>query len=203
MVHPATGYSVVRSLSEAPNYAIIIANILRQGHSKQMLAQGRQTTNISKLEQHLEAFYIQLVILAIWKQAPDICHTQAASAIKGNPCQETATLNTTIKRQHDSPDIQECLETAKSPQDACIYQPAIEIAIHGLQFESLFFNFISLPIANRQSPADEAITSHYISSICHCKEEKHVIGFIPAIQASISSFRWNAGMVILVMKETM
>ncbi|KFK27261.1 hypothetical protein AALP_AA8G359000 [Arabis alpina] len=30
MVHPATGYSVVRSLSEAPKYASVIANILRQ-----------------------------------------------------------------------------------------------------------------------------------------------------------------------------
>ncbi|XP_050217440.1 lycopene epsilon cyclase, chloroplastic [Mercurialis annua] len=30
MVHPATGYSVVRSLSEAPNYASVIANILKQ-----------------------------------------------------------------------------------------------------------------------------------------------------------------------------
>lgn len=48
MVHPATGYSVVRSLSEAPNYAAVIAKILRQGHSKEMLAQGRQTMNISK-----------------------------------------------------------------------------------------------------------------------------------------------------------
>ncbi|KAI3790877.1 hypothetical protein L2E82_04271 [Cichorium intybus] len=37
----------------------------------------------------LEAFSIQLVILAIWKQALDICHTQAASAIKGSPSQET------------------------------------------------------------------------------------------------------------------
>ncbi|KAG0485049.1 hypothetical protein HPP92_009128 [Vanilla planifolia] len=30
MVHPATGYSVVRSLSEAPNYASVIANILKR-----------------------------------------------------------------------------------------------------------------------------------------------------------------------------
>ncbi|XP_010483194.1 PREDICTED: lycopene epsilon cyclase, chloroplastic-like [Camelina sativa] len=30
MVHPATGYSVVRSLSEAPNYASVIAEILKQ-----------------------------------------------------------------------------------------------------------------------------------------------------------------------------
>ncbi|KAI7735588.1 hypothetical protein M8C21_030751 [Ambrosia artemisiifolia] len=48
MVHPATGYSVVRSLSEAPNYASVIAKILGQGNSKQMLVPGRYTTNISK-----------------------------------------------------------------------------------------------------------------------------------------------------------
>lgn len=36
----------------------------------------------------LEAFSIQLVILAIWKQALHICHTQAASAIEGSPSQE-------------------------------------------------------------------------------------------------------------------
>ncbi|XP_024965466.1 serine/threonine-protein kinase ATG1c-like isoform X2 [Cynara cardunculus var. scolymus] len=67
----------------------------------------------------LEAFSIQLVILAIWKQALDICHTQAASAIKGSPCQETTTFNMTSNRERDGPDIQECLETAKSPQDVC------------------------------------------------------------------------------------
>ncbi|KAK9075745.1 hypothetical protein SSX86_004074 [Deinandra increscens subsp. villosa] len=48
MVHPATGYSVVRSLSEAPNYAAVIAKILGQGNSKQMLDLGRYTSNISK-----------------------------------------------------------------------------------------------------------------------------------------------------------
>ncbi|XP_071911140.1 lycopene epsilon cyclase, chloroplastic-like isoform X1 [Coffea arabica] len=42
MVHPATGYSVVRSLSEAPKYASAIANILKQGQAKDMM-----TRNIS------------------------------------------------------------------------------------------------------------------------------------------------------------
>ncbi|XP_076955330.1 serine/threonine-protein kinase ATG1c-like isoform X2 [Bidens hawaiensis] len=68
----------------------------------------------------LEAFSIQLVILAIWKQALDICHTQAASAIKVSPNQETATFNTAMK-ELDNLDIQECLETAKSPQDVCCH----------------------------------------------------------------------------------
>ncbi|KAG6424126.1 hypothetical protein SASPL_114539 [Salvia splendens] len=47
MVHPATGYSVVRSLSEAPQYASVIANILRQYHVKNMLASSRISENIS------------------------------------------------------------------------------------------------------------------------------------------------------------
>ncbi|XP_024017139.1 lycopene epsilon cyclase, chloroplastic [Morus notabilis] len=47
MVHPATGYSVVRSLSEAPKYASVIANILKQGHSEGILSQQRDNGNIS------------------------------------------------------------------------------------------------------------------------------------------------------------
>ncbi|XP_052200211.1 lycopene epsilon cyclase, chloroplastic [Diospyros lotus] len=47
MVHPATGYSVVRSLSEAPKYASVIANILKQGHSADKLSQSSSLGNIS------------------------------------------------------------------------------------------------------------------------------------------------------------
>ncbi|GFP94218.1 lycopene epsilon cyclase chloroplastic [Phtheirospermum japonicum] len=47
MVHPATGYSVVRSLSEAPNYAFVIANILKQSHVKNMLVSSRISDDIS------------------------------------------------------------------------------------------------------------------------------------------------------------
>ncbi|PSS36417.1 Lycopene epsilon cyclase [Actinidia chinensis var. chinensis] len=47
MVHPATGYSVVRSLSEAPKYASVISKILKQGHSKEKIYQSRSTENIS------------------------------------------------------------------------------------------------------------------------------------------------------------
>ncbi|KAI7755122.1 hypothetical protein M8C21_025992 [Ambrosia artemisiifolia] len=65
----------------------------------------------------LEAFSIQLVILAIWKQALDICHTQAASAFKGSPIQETTTLRAKTNSGCDSLDIQECLETANSLED--------------------------------------------------------------------------------------
>lgn len=65
----------------------------------------------------LEAFSIQLVILAIWKQALHICHTQAASAIEGSPTQETTRL-----REHgDSPSPQERTDTSKirDPEAVC------------------------------------------------------------------------------------
>lgn len=69
----------------------------------------------------LEAFTIQLVILAIWKQALDICHTQAASAIEGSPTQETMGPREITNKNHASPDIRERLDTANSqlPQDVC------------------------------------------------------------------------------------
>ncbi|KAK4265605.1 hypothetical protein QN277_026634 [Acacia crassicarpa] len=47
MVHPATGYSVVRSLSEAPEYASVIAYILRGGHSWGILTHERDNKNLS------------------------------------------------------------------------------------------------------------------------------------------------------------
>ncbi|XP_052172956.1 serine/threonine-protein kinase ATG1c-like [Diospyros lotus] len=47
----------------------------------------------------LEAFSIQLVILAIWKQALHICHTQAVSAVEGFRLRESTNL------EHGSPDI--------------------------------------------------------------------------------------------------
>lgn len=47
MVHPATGYSVVRSLSEAPKYASAIANIMRCSHDKGKLPNQISTSNIS------------------------------------------------------------------------------------------------------------------------------------------------------------
>lgn len=42
-----TGYSVVRSLSEAPRYASVIADILKWSHSKDIFTHGRSTGNIS------------------------------------------------------------------------------------------------------------------------------------------------------------
>ncbi|KAK8351435.1 hypothetical protein V6Z12_A05G032900 [Gossypium hirsutum] len=51
MVHPATGYSVVRSLSEAPNYASVIANILKKDNSNGLLTSERNNWNISMQEE--------------------------------------------------------------------------------------------------------------------------------------------------------
>ncbi|KAH6798175.1 Protein kinase superfamily protein [Perilla frutescens var. hirtella] len=71
----------------------------------------------------LEAFSTQLVILAIWKQALDICHTYAASATEGSSSQEAARLREVSYTRH-SPDAQECLEsldiaTNLEPHDIC------------------------------------------------------------------------------------
>ncbi|KAL8102311.1 serine/threonine-protein kinase ATG1c-like isoform X2 [Apium graveolens] len=62
---------------------------------------------------HLEAFSMQLVILAIWKQALHICHTQAASAIDGRPTQET--------KDHAKLDMQEHVDSAnpQRQEDIC------------------------------------------------------------------------------------
>lgn len=62
----------------------------------------------------LEAFSIQLVILAIWKQALHICHTQAASAMEGSPSQETARFRRSTSKKCDSPDTMECLDAVIS-----------------------------------------------------------------------------------------
>ncbi|KAH0720850.1 hypothetical protein KY290_005839 [Solanum tuberosum] len=54
---------------------------------------------------HLEAFSIELVMLAIWKQALHVCHTQAASAIEGSPNQKTAELMEILRDSRVRPDI--------------------------------------------------------------------------------------------------
>ncbi|XP_044508804.1 serine/threonine-protein kinase ATG1c-like isoform X3 [Mangifera indica] len=56
---------------------------------------------------HLEAFSVQLVILAIWKQALHICHTQAASAMDASPSQESIRLRSSCKK-HGTPNTEEC-----------------------------------------------------------------------------------------------
>ncbi|XP_022145610.1 serine/threonine-protein kinase ATG1c-like isoform X3 [Momordica charantia] len=59
---------------------------------KEKITAGRQ----------LEAFSIQLVILAIWKKALDICHTQAASALQGSPGQESAEFRRSLRKRQGS-----------------------------------------------------------------------------------------------------
>ncbi|PIM98920.1 MEKK [Handroanthus impetiginosus] len=66
----------------------------------------------------LEAFSIQLVILAIWKQALHICHTNAASAIEGSPSHETRRFRDKVH----SPDVQESLgiPNVQGLRDICL-----------------------------------------------------------------------------------
>lgn len=49
IINLQAGYSVVRSLSEAPKYASVIAKVLKQGQLKDGLASGRNYGNISML----------------------------------------------------------------------------------------------------------------------------------------------------------
>ncbi|CAA2982581.1 serine threonine- kinase ATG1c-like isoform X1 [Olea europaea subsp. europaea] len=55
----------------------------------------------------LEAFSIQLLTLAIWKQALYICHTHAASTTEGSPIQKTIKFKEISKVRH-SPDVLDC-----------------------------------------------------------------------------------------------
>ncbi|KAL6998362.1 Serine/threonine-protein kinase ATG1c [Sarracenia purpurea var. burkii] len=64
---------------------------------------------------HLEAFSIEFVILAIWKQALHICHTEAVSAIEGSPSQEMARLRESPNQEHGSPDV----ANTQRPRDIC------------------------------------------------------------------------------------
>ncbi|KAK7287601.1 hypothetical protein RIF29_00882 [Crotalaria pallida] len=66
---------------------------------------------IEKIEagKQLEAFSIQLVILAIWKQALHICHTQAASAMEGSQNQETSRYRRSTSKKNGSSDSDGCL----------------------------------------------------------------------------------------------
>lgn len=44
----------------------------------------------------MEAFSVQLVLLAIWKQALHICHTEAASAVEGSPLMNNCATRSVI-----------------------------------------------------------------------------------------------------------
>ncbi|XP_010262643.1 PREDICTED: serine/threonine-protein kinase ATG1c [Nelumbo nucifera] len=73
----------------------------------------------------LEAFSIQLVILAIWKQALHICHTQAASALEGSPTQESSRVRGGTGKKHESPNIQEFNNVIQTQGPEAVY-PQIE-----------------------------------------------------------------------------
>lgn len=66
----------------------------------------------------LEAFSIQLVILAIWKQALHICHTQAVSAIEGSPTCDMAKLRGSGTTMHDHGGSSSVANIC-GPQDTC------------------------------------------------------------------------------------
>ncbi|KAI4318970.1 hypothetical protein MLD38_032622 [Melastoma candidum] len=59
-------------------------------------------------DRYLEAFSVQLVILAIWKQALHICHTQAASAVEGSPRQGIMRSKRNVSRVHGNSDLLAC-----------------------------------------------------------------------------------------------
>lgn len=58
------------------------------------------------------------MILAIWKQALHICHTQAASAMDGSPSPETTRLRRISGNKHGTPDTEECSDfNAQRPEE--------------------------------------------------------------------------------------
>ncbi|XP_057807965.1 serine/threonine-protein kinase ATG1c-like [Salvia miltiorrhiza] len=59
----------------------------------------------------LEAFSVQLVILAIWKQALHICHTHAASAMEGSPSRDD-TRSREVSQAERNPSGEEFLDIA-------------------------------------------------------------------------------------------
>lgn len=62
---------------------------------------------------HLEAFSIQLVILAVWKQALCICHTQAVSFMEGSATQDCTKSKHSINKMSTAPDFNEGLGAAR------------------------------------------------------------------------------------------
>ncbi|OVA15566.1 Protein kinase domain [Macleaya cordata] len=73
------------------------------------------------LGRQLEAFSLQLVILAIWKQSMHICHTQAASAIEGSPTQETTRIRGSTEKRYSSAAARESLNIVgtQGPEAIC------------------------------------------------------------------------------------
>lgn len=62
---------------------------------------------MSDAGRHLEAFSVHLVILAVWKQALHICHTQAVSSLEGSPTQDITKSKSSINRMNTAPGFHE------------------------------------------------------------------------------------------------
>ncbi|CAN4106030.1 unnamed protein product [Withania somnifera] len=108
---------VINSLEQPPT------DCMSRIESLQRSASAIMELVFEKVEagRHLEAFSIQLVILAIWKQALDICHTQAASAIEGSPNQEMTRLKEITKKGQVRLNIKEHLDATYifGPENVC------------------------------------------------------------------------------------
>ncbi|KAK2379061.1 Protein kinase superfamily protein [Trifolium repens] len=112
---PGTSHGSMDTGDEQPS-----TNCMTRVKSLQQYASAITELVNEKIEarKQLEAFSIQLVILAIWKQALHICHTQAASAMEGSPSQEASRYRRSTSKKHGSPDSEECLdENTKVPKD--------------------------------------------------------------------------------------
>ncbi|KAJ8570727.1 hypothetical protein K7X08_037699 [Anisodus acutangulus] len=87
--HPTDGIARIESLQHSASAITELVN--------EKIAAGR----------HLEAFSIKLVMLAIWKQALHVCHTQAASTNQGRSNQKTTKLREILRDSRVSLNIKE------------------------------------------------------------------------------------------------
>ncbi|KAK4799883.1 hypothetical protein SAY86_025248 [Trapa natans] len=81
---------------EKPNWMIRIKSLQQSASSVKELVNEKIVAG-----RHLEAFSIQLVILAIWKQGLHICHAQAASDMEGSPSCGTSRLKRSSHKNGD------------------------------------------------------------------------------------------------------
>ncbi|XP_074271344.1 serine/threonine-protein kinase ATG1c isoform X2 [Silene latifolia] len=72
------------------------------------------TNDMIEAARHLEAFSIQLVVLAVWKQALHICHTQAVSSADGSPSPDILKFKGSVNKMDISPDFREDLDAVTS-----------------------------------------------------------------------------------------
>ncbi|KAL0309912.1 UNVERIFIED_CONTAM: Serine/threonine-protein kinase ATG1c [Sesamum radiatum] len=77
---------------------------------------------------HLEAFSVQLIVLAIWKKALHICHTHAASAIEGSPSHQRRFRE--VSKVQYSPDSQKSNDLANAQGQLDIYSEIERAFLH-------------------------------------------------------------------------